>query len=215
MTPGRAACPPPHPVNLEVVPRTSEGRGWRPVFKHLEPSTRSRSTLGQGFGAQPFHPQSWKARRAVQIPEGGGWAQAQILPVACFSVGTLGRAVGSALARTAWSSPRPLPAAHPYRWYLPACPHRAAHCLVTLPAALSVHTSGLRSRRGPAGQALPSLSICPSSELIPPPTLSQLLPFTSAGVVGPDLLSPTEVGTPQGRRLHLRSGSQGHSTKGC
>lgn len=107
MTPGRAACPPPHPVNLEVVPRTSEGRGWRLVFKHLEPSTRSRSTLGQGFGAQPFHPQAWKARRAVQIPEGGGWAQAQILSVACFSVGTPGRAVGSALARTAWSPSAP------------------------------------------------------------------------------------------------------------
>lgn len=184
MTPGKcqpgtwpapAACPPPHPVNLEVVPRTSEGRGWRLVFKHLEPSTRSRSTLGQGFGAQPFHPQSWKARRVVQIPEGGGWAQAQILSVACFSVGTPGRAVGSALARTAWSSPQPLPAAHPYRWHLPACPgspacpHRAAHCLHSHPAR-SPKCPRLRPSLTPwpCGQALLSLSICPSSELIPP-----------------------------------------------
>lgn len=46
-----------------VVPRTSKRwrSGWRVVFKHLEPSTEPRLTVGWDLGPSRAHPQPWKA----------------------------------------------------------------------------------------------------------------------------------------------------------
>ena len=169
--------------------------GWCLAFKHVETSTRARSTLGPGFGAQPSYPQYWKARPAVQALEGSG----------CFSTGTPGCGGGQWRAPEGPSSPhclgQPLPEAQPHTCtQLPVCPgcprlpHWPARC------SSEIHTSGLCLCQGPCQRGFAFLPICPSSDS--PSHSSSVGINSSARAVGPDHLSPTEVDIPEGRGLH-------------
>lgn len=79
--------------------------GARQAPKHLEPSTKSRSTVGRGLGTWPAHLQWWEAGPV----EGCSRAQVPVLPVACFSIGILGAQSHPCPGLTSWASAPPPP----------------------------------------------------------------------------------------------------------